>query len=90
MAKKRKRSKKKKNSSLLKQDTLHSLAAITLILCGLLVIVSLSGQGRLLSSIYSVGSSYLGLGLLFVPFLFFSAGLVCFVANGLGLDHILS
>ncbi len=78
MAKKRKRSKKKKNSSLLKQDTLHSLAAITLILCGLLVIVSLSGQGRLLSSIYSVGSSYLGLGLLFVPFLFFSAGLVMF------------
>ena len=78
MAKKRKRSKKKKNRSLLKQDTMHSLAAITLILCGLLVIVSLSGQGQLLSSIYTIGSKYLGLGLLFVPFLFFSAGLVMF------------
>ncbi|MDA1079081.1 MAG: DNA translocase FtsK [bacterium] len=76
--KKHKRKSKKKGALHLKDGTLHSLAAVTLFLCGILVIVSFSGQGKLLQAINAFVSSKLGLSALILPFLFFSAGLVFF------------
>ncbi|NCN06757.1 MAG: DNA translocase FtsK [Candidatus Pacebacteria bacterium] len=76
--KKRKRKSKKKLTFHLKEGTTHSLAAVTLFLCGILIIVSFSGQGKLLQAINSFVAAKLGLSALILPFLFFSAGLVFF------------
>lgn len=73
------RRKKKKPLKLnLKTETIHSIVAIILIALGLLVIVSLSGQGALLSAINSFLTRKLGASLLFLPFVFISAGMVMF------------
>ncbi|NCN82682.1 MAG: DNA translocase FtsK [Candidatus Pacebacteria bacterium] len=76
--KKRKRRNKKKSPLQLKDGTLHSLAAVTLFLCGILVIVSFSGQGKLLQTINAFLFAKLGLSALLLPFLFFSGGVVFF------------
>ncbi|OGJ20325.1 MAG: hypothetical protein A3A82_03950 [Candidatus Pacebacteria bacterium RIFCSPLOWO2_01_FULL_47_12] len=76
--KKRKRKPRKKSVLQLKESTTHSLAAVTLFLCGILVIVSFSGQGQLLQALNMFVTAKLGLSALILPFLFFSAGLVFF------------
>lgn len=61
-----------------RMETIHSIVAILFLLAGLLVIVSFSGQGQLLSYINQTLVSYIGLSVLFLPFIFISAGLVMF------------
>lgn len=61
-----------------KPETLYSLVAILLIACGILVIVSFSGQGMILSMLNSWLIQYFGLATLFLPFIFVSSGLVMF------------
>lgn len=69
--------KKKSNFDFsLRPETLYSVAAIFLILLGILVIVSFTGQGVVLTAINSYLTVKLGASLLFVPFIFISAGLV--------------
>jgi len=76
--KKRRRKSKKKSALHLKDGTTRSLGAVTLFLFGILIIVSFSGQGKLLQAINAFVSAKLGLSVLILPFLFFSAGLVFF------------
>ena len=59
-------------------ETIHSIVAIILITMGLLVIVSLSGQGVILSTINNYLTLKLGASLLFLPFVFISSGMVMF------------
>ncbi len=61
-----------------RMETIHSIVAIILILLGVLVIVSFTGQGALLSSLNNFLITYLGLSVLLLPFIFVSAGLVMF------------
>lgn len=61
-----------------KPETLYSLVAILLISCGLLVIVSFTGQGMILSMLNAWLIQYFGLATLFLPFIFVSSGLVMF------------
>jgi hypothetical protein len=73
------RRKKKKPLKLnLRTETLHSIVAVVLIAVGLLVIVSLTGQGALLAGINNYLSAKLGAALLFLPFVFISSGMVMF------------
>lgn len=62
----------------IKTETLHSIAAIVLIVFGILVIVSFSGQGMLLSAIYNYLRASFGLSMLFLPFVFIASGMVMF------------
>ncbi len=71
------RRKKKKPIKLkIETDTLHSISAVFLILFGLLIMVSFSGQGRVLQQMNDFMTAKLGLSMLFLPFVFFSSGLV--------------
>lgn len=72
---------KKKKSPLaldLKGDTVFSIVAVLLIMLGLLVIISFTGQGVILATINSILATYFGLSTLFLPFVFISSGLVMF------------
>jgi len=71
---------KKKNSLqlLVKKETIHSIAAIVLIVCGVLILISFSGQGMISKAIYTYLAGQFGLAMLFFPFIFISAGLVLF------------
>jgi DNA segregation ATPase FtsK/SpoIIIE, S-DNA-T family len=60
----------------LKKETLYSLASLTLIACGILIIVSFAGQGSLLKSINSASRNQFGFATLLLPFLFIAAGLM--------------
>jgi len=62
----------------IKTETLHSVVAVILIVIGILVMVSFSGQGVLLAFVYNILSSTLGMAMLFLPFVFIAAGLVMF------------
>ena len=62
----------------LRSETIHSVAAVVLITLGLLVIVSLSGQGVVLAAVNNLLTAKLGASLLFLPFVFISSGLVLF------------
>lgn len=62
----------------IKPETLYSLVAILLISCGVLVIVSFSGQGVILATLNNWLIQYFGLATLFLPFIFVSSGLVMF------------
>ena len=73
---KRKRKKRKAIRLKMRTDTTYSIVAVILILLGILVVVSFSGQGELLSWLNNVLSVKLGLSMLFLPFVFISAGLV--------------
>ncbi len=59
-------------------ETIHSIVAVILISIGLLVIVSLSGQGAILFAINNFLTIKLGASLLFLPFVFISSGMVMF------------
>lgn len=73
----RKRGRRSKPFSLnLKQDTLSSILAVVIISLGGLILISFSRQGPVLSLIYQVGSNLVGWGLLLIPFLFVSGGLL--------------
>ena len=75
MAKKRHRSKKNQLKITIPPETLNSIIAVVLMLFGLMVMVSFSGQGMLLQKINSFFIAKLGLAMLILPFVFISAGL---------------
>jgi len=75
MGRKRKRRKKNQLKIVIPPDTLNSIGAVFLMMLGVLVMVSFSGQGALLQKINSLLSDKFGLSMLFVPFVFISAGL---------------
>lgn len=58
-----------------------SIAAVVMILLGVLVIISFSGKGVLLATINHYLTVNLGIASLFVPFVFISSGLVLFHVN---------
>jgi DNA segregation ATPase FtsK/SpoIIIE, S-DNA-T family len=62
----------------LRPETIHSVVAVILISIGLLIIVSLSGQGVVLATINNLLTQKLGASLLFLPFVFISSGMVMF------------
>ena len=71
------RRKKKKPIKLkIETATLHSISAVFSMLLGLLIMVSFSGQGVVLQQINQFLTNKLGLAMLFLPFVFFSSGLV--------------
>lgn len=76
MAKRRKRKKPLKLK--IRPETLHSIVASIFVLLGILIIVSFSGQGELLTKINKFLSLKLGLSMLFLPFVAISAGMVLF------------
>jgi len=65
----------------LRKETIMSIAAVVMILLGVLVVISFSGKGVLLASINQYLSLNLGLSSLFLPFIFISSGLVLFHAD---------
>ncbi|MEN8253158.1 MAG: hypothetical protein ABFQ62_02140, partial [Patescibacteria group bacterium] len=77
MAKRRKRRKKPLKLKI-KTETLYSVVAVILISLGILVVLSFSGQGVLLSVLNDILVKKFGFSLLFLPFVFISAGLVMF------------
>jgi S-DNA-T family DNA segregation ATPase FtsK/SpoIIIE len=60
----------------MRTDTSYSIVAVFLILLGLLVLISFTGRGQLLVFINDLLSLQFGLSMLFLPFVFISAGLV--------------
>jgi S-DNA-T family DNA segregation ATPase FtsK/SpoIIIE len=62
----------------IRPETAMSIAAVVLILLGLLVLVSFTGQGAVLQFINSILIQKLGSASLFLPFLGIAAGLVLF------------
>jgi S-DNA-T family DNA segregation ATPase FtsK/SpoIIIE len=65
----------------IRKETIFSLAAIVLILLGILVMVSFSGQGVALATINQYMIHNFGVAMLFLPFVFISSGLVLFQAE---------
>lgn len=80
MARKKRSRKKKKKPVVLKfkQETTHSVVGVVLIVLGLLVVVSFTGQGTLLTQVNSFLIKHLGLGMFFLPLVFIVSGLVMF------------
>jgi DNA segregation ATPase FtsK/SpoIIIE, S-DNA-T family len=81
MARKRKYKKRKSKQPVIlkiKQETTYSIVGIVLIILGILVMVSFSGQGQLLSRANNFLIRELGSSMLFLPFVFISSGLVMF------------
>jgi DNA segregation ATPase FtsK/SpoIIIE, S-DNA-T family len=81
MAKKRKYKKRKKKQPVvlkIKKETTYTISGIVLIIFGLLIAVSFSGQGVLLARVNQFLIDRLGLSMLFLPFVFISSGLVMF------------
>jgi S-DNA-T family DNA segregation ATPase FtsK/SpoIIIE len=79
MAKLFKSKKRKKRQAIrlkMRTDTSYSVVAVLLILLGLLVVISFTGQGQLLVFINDFLSLKFGLSMFFLPFVFISAGLV--------------
>lgn len=62
----------------IRQETIYSLVALLLIAIGILVMVSFTGQGRFLTLLNVYLSVKIGLGTLFLPFVFISSGLIMF------------
>jgi S-DNA-T family DNA segregation ATPase FtsK/SpoIIIE len=62
----------------IRTETMLSLAAVVLIILGVLVMVSFSGQGVVLATINQYLTQELGISMLFLPFVFISAGMVLF------------
>ncbi len=78
MAKKRSTKGKRKQPFQLKlpRETIYTLSSTGLILIGALIMVSLSRQSPFLEVIYKFTNSLFGWGILLLPFLFLSAGLM--------------
>jgi S-DNA-T family DNA segregation ATPase FtsK/SpoIIIE len=73
------RRKKRKLPKLkLRQETIYSIVAILLIALGILVMFSFTGQGEILLWLNSLLIEKIGLGTLFLPFVFISSGLIMF------------
>jgi S-DNA-T family DNA segregation ATPase FtsK/SpoIIIE len=60
----------------LKKDTVYSIGSVLLMMMGGIIIISFSGQGRLLTSLQVALASSFGFATLLLPFLFVSAGLM--------------
>lgn len=81
MARKRKYKKRRSKQPVvlkIKKETTHTISGVVLIVFGLLVAVSFSGQGELLAKVNQFLIDRLGLSMLFLPFVFISSGLVMF------------
>ncbi len=72
------RKKKSPLKLIIRRETILSLAAITFILLGVLVMVSFSGKGELLAAVNAYFTQNFGFSMLFLPFICISAGLVLF------------
>lgn len=62
----------------LKKDTIHSLAGVTLITLGVLILLSFAGKGSVLSSLNSTLAKMFGIALFYVPFIAIASGLMFF------------
>jgi len=62
----------------LRQETIYSIVAVLLIAMGILVMFSFTGQGQILLILNSFLIEKIGLGTLFLPFVFISSGLIMF------------
>ncbi len=62
----------------IKTETIYTIVGLLLIVMGILVMVSFSGQGMLLQVLNEYLVDKLGIVMLFLPFIFISAGLVMF------------
>lgn len=78
MAKKRRRRNSKDVKLVVPPETLQSVGGVFLIVFGILIMVSFSGQGSLLQSINAFLRNKFGLTMLFFPFVCISAGLTLF------------
>lgn len=81
MARKRKYKKRKSKKPVvlkIKKETTNTISGVVLMILGLLVAVSFTGQGVLLSQVNQFLIDRLGLSMLFLPFVFMSSGLVMF------------
>ncbi len=75
---------RKKRSPLkliIKKETIFSIAAVVLILLGVLIMISFTGQGMILAGLNSFLSTEFGVSMLFLPFVCIAAGLVMFQTN---------
>lgn len=72
----RKRGRRRTLKLKLKKETVFSIVSLAFILASILMIISFSGQGELLSTINLSLRTKFGFATLFVPFLFLSAGLM--------------
>lgn len=72
------RRKKSKLKLKIKPETLHSIVALVLIMIGLLIVISFTGQGEILAKVNALLRDKLGASMLFLPFVFISAGMVMF------------
>jgi S-DNA-T family DNA segregation ATPase FtsK/SpoIIIE len=71
------RRKKRKLPKLkIRPETTYSIVAVLLMALGVLVIISFTGQGQILQWLNEFLRNKLGLGILFLPFVFISGGLV--------------
>jgi DNA segregation ATPase FtsK/SpoIIIE, S-DNA-T family len=76
------RRKKKKPIILnIRKETMFSIAAVVMILIGILIIISFSGQGVILATINNYLATNFGVASLFLPFVFIACGLVLFQAD---------
>lgn len=79
MTKKRRSTKGRRKQAFklkLPRETVYTLSSTGLILFGAIIMISLSRQSAFLAAIYDYFSSLFGWGILLLPFLFFSAGLM--------------
>ena len=60
----------------IKPETVQSIAAVVLFMLGVLVVISFSGQGAFLQALNAYLIDRIGLGVLFLPFVFIASGLV--------------
>lgn len=60
----------------LRSETINSIVVVILIMLGLLIMVSFSGQGKILSFINQLLILKLGISMFFLPFIFISSGMV--------------
>ncbi len=73
---KRKKRRSRKPKLHLSGATIQSVLAVIFIAVGLLIMVSLTGQGKLLNAVYQSLSRAFGASYFFLPFLFIAAGLM--------------
>lgn len=60
----------------IKPETVQSIIAVVLFMLGVLVVISFSGQGAFLQALNAYLIDRIGLGVLFLPFVFIASGLV--------------
>src|SRR5258708_10098292 len=70
--------KRKPIKLIIRKETIFSIASVTLILLGVLIMISFSGQGMILATINSYLIRKFGLSMFFLPFICISAGMVLF------------